>query len=446
MKGRLVVLSQDDQLNYEVRLEVMRSGLNRNNWDYQNIEQYASTFRGTPILCAVVNGEWGDGHNTREDTDPVTGVTTYSFTDDTAERIVGCIYDTDDAVWTEEKEDGETWVYARGKLWRFYCAELVDDIASRGSAEVSAETLVSEAQEGEDGREIFTDWQGIGVTILGSHVAPAVPGAMVKAASYTAMREEFESLKLKAASLYNQKPQAEPNNDHKERILKMNKKTLKAAQALMPEGYLVLAANGSNYCVCHEGSVQTIALEEGVFNADNLNDCALTAKVTLGDAEVEVSLNSVLESMYADSAKLSEQLDAEKTVSANLQIEIDKMKQEEALRRVQAAKDAVNAYFDRAVLQMPDGSYNTDSRDEILADIEAGVYTNQCNADGKWIGDANALMAMKAALQDMMLAQAEAKAKAQLSVNNWGAYSEAKKDASASDALASVINLATNKE
>lgn len=442
MKGRLVVLSQDEQLNYEVQLEVMRSGLNRNNWDYQNIEQYASTFRGTPILCAVVNGEWGDGHNTREEVDPKTGVTTYSFTDDTAERIVGCIYDTEEAVWTEER-DNETWVYARGKLWRFYCAELVDDIASRGSAEVSAETLVSNVHEGEDGREVFTEWQGIGVTILGSHVAPAVPGAMVKAASYSAMREEFESLKLKAAQLYQTKPQAEPMNDHKEKILTMNKKTLKAAQSLMPEGYIVLAANGSNYCVVHEGVAQTIELVEGAFIADNLKDCALMTKVTLGDAEVEFDCNSVLETLNAEIVKLNEQLEAEKAVSANLNVEIDRMKQEESLRRVQTAKDAVNTYFDRAVLQMPDGSYDTTARDQILADIDNGVYTNQCNAEGKWVGDANALMAIKAALQDMMLAQAEAKAK--LSVNNWSMY-EGRKETGNTDTLASVISLATNKE
>lgn len=440
MKGRLVVLSQDDQLNYEVRLEVMRSGLNRNNWDYQNIAQYAQTFRGTPILCAVVNGEWGDGHNTREETDPITGVTTYSFTDDTAERIVGCIYDTNDAVWTEEKEDGETWVYARGKLWRFYCAELVDDIASRGSAEVSAETLVSEAQDGEDGREVFTAWQGIGVTILGSHVAPAVPGAMVKAASYEAMKQEFESLKLKAASLYN-KPQAE-ENDQKETVLKMNKQVLKAAQALMPEGYTVLAANGSNYCVCHDGMAQTIELVEGAFDAEKLNYCPLNAVITLGDAEVEVDVNSVMETMHNEAVKLSEQLEAEKAVSAALQVEIDRMKQEESIRRVEAAKAAVNAAFEEATLYMPDGSYDANARDAIIADIDNGVYTNQVNADGKWIGDANAVMALNAKLQEMSIAQAKAKAKAQLSVNNWAAYRDSVDNGSSGDVLADAIKLA----
>lgn len=437
MKGRLVVLSQDDQLNYEVRLEVIRSGLNRNNWDYRNIEQYASTFRGTPILCAVVNGEWGDGHNTREETDPITGVTTYSFTDDTAERIVGCIYDTDEAVWTEQKEDGETWVYARGKLWRFYCAELVDDIASRGSAEVSAETLVTQAEEGEDGREVFTEWQGIGVTILGSHVAPAVPGAMVKAASYGAMKQEFENLKLKAASLYN-KPQA--NNDSKEKPLLMNRKVLKKAQALMPEGYIVLAANGSNYAVCHEGTVQTIELIEGAFNAENLRDCALVATMQLGDAEVEIDFNAALEAVYAENSKLASQLEEQKTLAATLQVEIDTMKALESQRRVEAAKAAVQAYFQRASEQMPDGVYSTDSVDDVIKDIDAGVYTNMVNADQKWIGDEAALKALKASLMDAELAYKEAKAKSMLSVNSWAAINEGK-DKAPNGTIESVLNL-----
>ena len=35
--GSLRVLQQDNDLNWDVRIEIMRSGLNENGWDYRNI-------------------------------------------------------------------------------------------------------------------------------------------------------------------------------------------------------------------------------------------------------------------------------------------------------------------------------------------------------------------------------------------------------------------------
>lgn len=51
--GFLRVLQQDNDLNWDVRIEIMRSGLNENGWDYRNIGRYANTFRGTPS-CAPI--------------------------------------------------------------------------------------------------------------------------------------------------------------------------------------------------------------------------------------------------------------------------------------------------------------------------------------------------------------------------------------------------------
>ena len=64
--------------------------------------------------------------------------------------------------------------------------------------EVSAETQVLESHTDGD-IEVFTDWVGIGVTILGDDVAPAIPGARI--AALAAVREEFNSVKLRAAQL-----------------------------------------------------------------------------------------------------------------------------------------------------------------------------------------------------------------------------------------------------
>lgn len=45
---------------------MLRSGVNRNKWDYRNADHYTNTFLGTPILCAFPAGPIGDGHNTKE--------------------------------------------------------------------------------------------------------------------------------------------------------------------------------------------------------------------------------------------------------------------------------------------------------------------------------------------------------------------------------------------
>ena len=39
--GELRVLQKDNDLTYSVEIEVMRSGVNRNNWDYRNIKEFA---------------------------------------------------------------------------------------------------------------------------------------------------------------------------------------------------------------------------------------------------------------------------------------------------------------------------------------------------------------------------------------------------------------------
>ena len=236
--GHVRVLSQDPNLNYEVEIDVMRSGLNDNQWDYRNVDRFAKTFRGTPILCAFIGERVGDGHNKEEKIDPATGRKRYSFLSPTAERIVGEIYDRPDAIRLEER-DGETWIIAKGKLWRFYSPELVDKIARQGRMKVSAETNVTKALHASD-REIYEEWQGIGVTILGDGVPPAIPGANIRAIEE--VQVAFHELQLRAAALQ-QKPQTNNKKGVKNTVNAMsNKKLLKTVQARFPD-YRVLNMN-----------------------------------------------------------------------------------------------------------------------------------------------------------------------------------------------------------
>ena len=116
--GQLTVLQRLNQYEFAVEIRMMREGINRNKWDYRNLETYATTFHGTPILCAFVNGQIGDGHNMSEKIDGK-GNHYYSFTDGTAERIVGTLSD-DKEDFSVVEENGEKWLIAKGRLWEFY--------------------------------------------------------------------------------------------------------------------------------------------------------------------------------------------------------------------------------------------------------------------------------------------------------------------------------------
>lgn len=194
--GQLKFMGEDEDKNFYVQIEIVRSGPNRNGWDFQNMERLYKTFLGTPLLCAYLPHQIGDGHNFREATLP-TGERILDFTGSTAERIVGAVSEDPEDIWTEERQDG-VWVVAKGKIWRFYNRQLVDKLARQGSLAVSAEIETFQGYTTEDGIEVYTEWEGLGVTILHESVPPAVPGANIQAIK--AMSEQFREMKFRAAA------------------------------------------------------------------------------------------------------------------------------------------------------------------------------------------------------------------------------------------------------
>lgn len=144
--GTLTVLQKINQYEFAVEIRMMREGINRNRWDYRNLNEYYTTFVGQPILCAFVNGKVGDGHNMREKTNRETGERYFSFTDATSERIVGTL-SNDIEDFSVVEENGEKWLIAKGRLWEFYAPELVSKIVRTGRMDVSVETMVEESQQ-----------------------------------------------------------------------------------------------------------------------------------------------------------------------------------------------------------------------------------------------------------------------------------------------------------
>lgn len=398
--GLLEVLDRDSDLNYNVKLRVMRSGLNRNGWDYRNIEQFAETFKGTPILCAYPGNQIGDGHNMGEAL--WNGEVICDFTGPNAERIVGAIGEGESDVWTESGEDG-TWIIANGKLWRFYNRQLCDHLAEQGRMEVSAETEVTEEHD-ENSVSIFTAWRGLGVTILHETVAPAIPGASIQALK--AMdSEKWNSLKLKAASYHPKTeggegtpPKAEepttPNNNkgvekklilNKRQLAKLNERfkdyvLLQATENEEDKSILVTMRNDSYESFSYRlaSMDETIATERIVPVACTVN---IGEDFSMNADDYFASLTSRVERLSADLSKAEKERDeAQATIKA--------MTEKENTRRVKAMKEAAKSALDK---------FNADRSAEekvceediscVMAEIDGGDYTECADKDGNFCGE-----------------------------------------------------------
>ena len=342
ISGELRVMQRLNEYEFGVELWVMRSGLNDNNWDYRNMREHYLTFVGQPILCAYVGRKVGDGHNMREVRDPYTGEKSYTFMDGTAERIVGTLSD-DPKDFSIVEEGGNEWIRAKGRLFQFYAPELVEKIVRTGRMDVSAETDTKKSyMEGKT--EVITDWAGLGVTVLGDDVPPAIPGARIKALS--AMQEEFKTLKLRAASLDPGKGSNETNKRKGVNI--MSKKAMEAMSEKF-KGYRVVALSEDGMhvgLVDSAGSAYTYAFnaeDNGAVVESRIKPAYLTAAFPFGEgAEATVEVSDIVD--YACAAK-GQQAEDVKALQARLdkaEEKIHTMEAAEHERRVEAVKEAVN--------------------------------------------------------------------------------------------------------
>lgn len=419
--GELKVLERINKYEFAVAVRVMRSGWNRNKWCYLNVDQCYQSFLGQPILCSFPNGKVGDGHNMEERKDK-DGQTYYSFIGASCEKIVGTISeDANDISLVEE--DGETWVVAKGRLFAFYAKELVDHIVEKGVMEVSAETEIYDSHEEPEG-EVFTKWAGIGVTILGDGVAPAIPGARIE--EFAALREEFNTVILKAASyMRNEEEPDEPDDEEKDedeiepeddedevaqepqnenKTQKSNekgeKKTVKAFSKKQIaelsnkfDGYTVLSAgqDETGIHVCLMSADGTTA----IYNMESVEDMVDTGKIRRCEAQTVFSGEGW--ELAVDACDLTDTLSAS-VVTANAQLEsvtadlakanstIEDMTAKEMKRRVSAAKA-------KALSTLNEFNANREVKVDsaILAKIneaiDNGEFSECENAEGEWCGE-----------------------------------------------------------
>lgn len=399
--GEIRVLQRLSQYEFGVELWVIREGVNRNDWDYRNLDKHYLSFVGRPILIAYVNPEHpGDGHNMRERIDPKTGEAYYSFTDGTAERIVGTLSD-DEKDFTLVERDGHTWLRAKGKLFAFYAKELVDYIVKQGAMEVSAET---EVEESADEPNVFYNWVGLGVTILGKDVAPAIPGARI--AAMTALKQEFNQVKLRAASYRKAEKEKTAENQAKKTKKQGVKKSMnrQALARLAPlfEGYRVVGLSEDGLRVALMDSkggayeYTFLAEDNGAVVPTRIKEIAICAFIGDADNAVAVDADAIYEIGFnaasqesGDVRELTERLNAADETIKQLQAA-------EHERRLNEVKETLNRTLEEIRLAANEGDEDLSGDMERLA-ANAEEYAAM-EEDGRFIGAQKArrdLMAVK---------------------------------------------------
>ena len=394
--GSLTVLQRLNQYEFAVEIRMMREGINRNRWDYRNLDTYYQTFVGQPILCAFVNGKIGDGHNMREKTNRDTGERYYSFTDATSERIVGTL-SNDIEDFSIVEENGEKWLVAKGRLWEFYAPELVQKIIRTGRMDVSVETLVEDSQQ--DGEiEVFTKWTGLGVTILGDDVQPAIPNASIKALEL--LKDEFAEAKLKAAS-YEQSVEDEQTKEEKiiergkNEMTSLNKRELSALRDTYFKDYRVLSASHDKekgetlVCLMKDGATYQYVLgdAETTVQPERIVPIRVNATVSFDDERnLSVDTGDMIDTIASEYETLNAKYNELEAKANKANEELDALKKSEAKRRIKAAKKAAEDTL-KAYNQTSDVKVSETVLVKINEDIEKGEYSECEDKDGEWCGE-----------------------------------------------------------
>ena len=410
--GKLRVLAKEDDFLYRVEVWLLNSEVNRNNWQYLNLDEHRKLFVDTPILVAYPGGgKVGDGHNFRMRTD-VNGEQYASFTDPTAERIVGWF--KNDADIRIEEKDGVRWIVGNGTIWAYYARELADMLTEQGAEgmDVSIETLV-ESYEVKNGVEVFENYQILGTTILGRGVSPAVAGAHIRAAS---LDEDLKKFKLRVASYMETAKETTKGTKrmafNKVQLEELGKKFngYKIVGASEDGKHIALMSETDN---CFYG--YTFEGEEEV-NAENIKPVSLNAEAAFGEDE-KVALDVI--GVYVDEIKnlTARATDAETRADA-AEAECKALKEKETKRRNKAVVAAINALMTAYNAEAEEAMDEKECAD-IVEDAENGAFAECENADGEFCGEEKACSLVKARIFDHEQAIRNKRAAANAAVHSW---------------------------
>lgn len=425
MVGELRVLQRLNQYEMAVELDFLRTGLIHvggtvggdgpqervENWEYRNLDRYYKTFAGKPLLIAYVGNRVGDGHNSETRIDRETGEAYQSYMSATSERIVGTVSEDESDLTLEERDDGYTWARAKGRIWTNYAPELTEKLVRTGRMSVSVETNVLESRV-EGTVEVMENWIGLGITLLNEGVAPAVPGANVRALA--AMQEEFEEMKLRVAAALSQEGSEKEKPTAIEADKKVEKQTVKGVRKLMNKtlkkeldekfpAYFVEGATEDGlsvallsrdgmyaYCYTFEDS------DRGNVVEDRIQAANLSASMTCGEKEIPFDLSDMVGQYDAQIARLSAENEALTKRCETMEAQIRTSEAKEHARRVKASRDA-------ALRQLADINANRGEgnrfADELISGIlkrcEDGDFIECEDSEGDWDGDEAACAAVR---------------------------------------------------
>ena len=410
--GKLRVVSKEDEFLYKVEVWLLNSEVNRNNWQYLNLDEHRHLFADTPILVAYTGGKVGDGHNFRMKRDE-NGEAYASFTDANAERIVGW-FKNDSDIRIEEK-DGVRWIVGDGTIWSYYARELADLLTEQGAEgmDVSIETLV-ENYEVKNGVEVFENYQILGTTILGKGVNPAVAGAHIHALS---LEDDLKDFKLKVASYMET---AKETIQKGTKRMALNKVQLEALNAKF-NGYKIVGTSedGNHIALLSEADNcfygYTLNGEEEIV-AENIKPVNLNAEADFGD-DVKVALDAI--GAYVDQIKALTKKVADLEATANeFESENKALKEKETNRRNKAVVAAIKALL-KAYNAEADEPIDDKACADIVEDAENGEFSDCENAEGEFCGEEKACSLVKARIFDHESAIRAKKNAANAAVHSW---------------------------
>ena len=412
--GKLRVLSKEDEFLYRVEVWLLNSEVNRNNWQYLNLDEHRKLFVDTPILVAYPGGgKVGDGHNFRMKRDE-NGEEYASFTDANAERIVGW-FKNDDDIRIEEK-DGVRWIVGNGTIWAYYARELADMLTEQGAEgmDVSIETLV-ESYEVKNGVEVFENYQILGTTILGRGVSPAVAGAHIRAAS---LEDDLKDFKLRVAS-YMETAKEETKKGIKR--MAMNKVQLEALGQKF-NGFKIVGTSedGKHIALLSEADNcvygYVLNSEDEEIITENIKPVSLNAEADFGE-DAKVPLDAI--GIYVDEIKnLNTRITDIEKRAENAEAECKTLKEKETNRRNKAVVAAIKALLSTYNAEAEEAMDEKECAD-IVEDAEKGEFSECENADGEFCGEEKACALVKARIFDHEKAIRDKKAAKNATVHSW---------------------------
>lgn len=174
-------------------LWIMREGINSNgsSFDLSGMDRASESLKNIPILAYIKKGEDGepdfDEHNMeyRFETDDEGNL---CLKEHYLEVPIGVIPESNN--YRLEKVNGHNWVVVDGYIWKSYSNEGFEILKRDEEKSVSMEITVN---RGEFSKNVYNilDYTYLGVTVLGSDVAPGISGAKIKMDFSTNDNTEF---------------------------------------------------------------------------------------------------------------------------------------------------------------------------------------------------------------------------------------------------------------